>query len=112
MIRIIPKNDNVRTRIVYLDNRGGGGGGGAHNLSRNKMFTSNVTCDRITSLGRTLVQRINGIWSVSNMQIRNSKLCESSKCIVYSAVNHPLWMSMLFHRRGLLWLGSAVRHSM
>ena len=25
-----------------------------------------------------------------------------------SAVNHPYWMGMLFHRRGLLWLGSAV----
>ena len=42
------------------------------------------------------------------MQISNSKLCESSKCGVYSAVNHPWWMSMLFHRRCLLWLGSAV----
>ena len=28
------------------------------------------------------------------MQIRNSKLCEASNCIVYSAVNHPWWMSM------------------
>ena len=28
--------------------------------------------------------------------------------MVFSAVNHPWWMSMLFHRRGLLWLGSAV----
>ena len=34
------------------------------------------------------------------MQISNSKLCESSKCWVYSAVNHPWWMSMLFHRQG------------
>ena len=25
-------------------------------------------------------------------------------------VYHPWWMSMLFHRRGLLWLGSAVRY--
>ena len=32
------------------------------------------------------------------MQIGNSKLCEANKCIViYSAVNHPWWMSMLFH---------------
>ena len=52
------------------------------------------TCDRIASLG--------------NMQISNSRLCESSKCWVYSTVNHPWWVSMLFHRRGLLWLGSAV----
>ena len=29
------------------------------------------------------------------MQIRNSNLCEASNCIVYSAVNHPWWMSML-----------------
>ena len=27
-----------------------------------------------------------------------------------ATVNHPWWMSMLFHRRGLLWLGSAVRY--
>ena len=46
------------------------------------------------------------------MQISNSGLCESSKCWVYSAVNHPWWMSMLFHRRGFLWLGSAVRYKM
>ena len=39
------------------------------------------------------------------MPISNSKLCESS------AVNHPWWMSMLFHRWGLLWLGSAVRYN-
>ena len=32
------------------------------------------------------------------------------KCWVYSAVNHPWWVSMLFHRRVLLWLGSAVRY--
>ena len=25
------------------------------------------------------------------MQISNSKLCGSSKCIVYCAVNHPWW---------------------
>ena len=32
------------------------------------------------------------------MQIRNSKLYEASKCRVhvYSAVNHPWWMSTLF----------------
>ena len=42
------------------------------------------------------------------LQISNSKLCESSKCRVYSTINHPWWMSMLFHRRGLLWLSSAV----
>ena len=57
-----------------------------------------------------LVQRVSGILSACNMQISNSKLCESSKCGVYSAVNHPWWMSMLFHRRGLLWLGWAVRY--
>ena len=51
-----------------------------------------------------------GIASLGNMQISNSRLCESSKCWVYSAVNHPWWMSMLFHRRGLLWLGLAVRY--
>ena len=34
------------------------------------------------------------------MQIRNSKLCESSKCRAYSAVNNPWWMCMFFHRRG------------
>ena len=45
------------------------------------------------------------------MQIANSKLCESSKCRVYSVVNHPWWISMLFYRRGLLWLGSAVRYT-
>ena len=42
------------------------------------------------------------------MQISNSKLCESSKCWVYSTVNHP-W---LFHRRGLLWLGTAARYTL
>ena len=52
-----------------------------------------------------------GIASMGNIQISNSKLCESSKCWVYSAVNHPWWMSMLFHRRGLLWLGTAVRYN-
>ena len=41
-----------------------------------------------------------GIASLGNMQISNSRLCELSKCWVYSAVNHPWWMSMLFHRRG------------
>ena len=48
------------------------------------------------------------------MQISNSKLCESSKCrvTVYSAVNHPWWMSMPFHLRDLLWLVSAVRYTM
>ena len=61
-------------------------------------------------LKNTLVQRMSGILGACNMQISNSKLCESSKCWVYSAVNHPWWMSMLFHRRGLLWLGSAVRY--
>ena len=52
----------------------------------------------------------NGIASLGNMQISNSRLCESSKCWVFSAVNHPWWRSMLFHRRGLLWLGSAARY--
>ena len=41
-----------------------------------------------------------GIASLENMQISNSRFCESSKCWVYSTVNHPWWMSMLFHRRG------------
>ena len=36
----------------------------------------------------TLVQRISGILSACNTQIRNSKLCESSKRCLYSAVNH------------------------
>ena len=54
------------------------------------------------------MQRISSILGACNMQIRNSKLCEASKCWVYSAVNHPWWMGMLFHRRGLLWLGSAA----
>ena len=46
------------------------------------------------------------------MQIRNSKLCEASKCRVhvYSTVNHPWCRSMLFHRRSLLWLVSAARN--
>ena len=44
------------------------------------------------------------------MQIRNSKLCESSKCRVCSAVYHPWWISMLIHRRVLLWLVLAVRY--
>ena len=30
---------------------------------------------------------------------------------ILSTVNHPWWMSMLFHRWGLLWLGSAVRYN-
>ena len=51
-----------------------------------------------------------GIASLGNMLISNSRLGESSKYWVYSAVNHPWWMSMLFHRRGLLWLCSAVRY--
>ena len=42
------------------------------------------------------------------MQIRNSKLCEANECRVYSTVNRPWWMGMLFHRRVLLWFGSAV----
>ena len=46
------------------------------------------------------LQKCDGIASLGNMQISNSRLCESSKCRVYSAVNHPWWMSMLFHRRG------------
>ena len=45
-----------------------------------------------------------GIASFGNMQISNSRLCESSKCWVYTAVNHPWWVSMLFHRQGLPWL--------
>ena len=48
--------------------------------------------------------------SLGNKQISNSRLCESSKCWVYSAVNHAWWMSMLFHPWGLLWLFSAVRY--
>ena len=40
-----------------------------------QMFEGQCNCDGIASLG--------------NMQISNSKLCESSKCWVYSAVNHP-----------------------
>ena len=53
-----------------------------------------------------LIMYCDGIASLGNMQISNSRLCESSKCLVYSAVNHPWWMSMLFHRRG----GSAARY--
>ena len=37
------------------------------------------------------------------MQIFNSKLCGASKCMVYSTVNRPWWMSMLFY-----WCGLAV----
>ena len=33
-----------------------------------------------------LVQRISGILSACNMQISNTKLCESSKCWVYSVM--------------------------
>ena len=41
--------------------------------------------------------------------LSNSKLCEASKCLIYSTVrlNHTWWMSMLFHRRGLAVAGSA-----
>ena len=46
-----------------------------------------------------LVQRIYGILSACNMQIRNSTLCESSKCWLYSAINHHWWRSKLFHRQ-------------
>ena len=46
---------------------------------------------------RILVSSCDGIASLGNMQNSNSRLCESSKCWVYSAVNHPWWMSMLFH---------------
>ena len=45
------------------------------------------------------------------MQIRNSKLCDSSAGRLYSAVNHPLWVSMLFHPRGWLSLSSAARYT-
>ena len=45
------------------------------------------------------------------MQIRNSKLCEASKCSVCSAVHHPWMMRMLFHRQGLAVAGSAVRYT-
>ena len=38
-----------------------------------------------------LVQCISGILRACNMQISNSKLCESSKCREYSAVSHP-WL--------------------
>ena len=45
------------------------------------------------------------------MQISNSRLCESSKCWVYSAVNYPWWMSMLFHRRACCGLAPLFRFS-
>ena len=57
---------------------------------------------RSTSLKTDLIPigGVTGIASLGNMQITNSRLGESIKCWVYSAVNHPWWMSMLFHRRG------------
>ena len=42
-----------------------------------------------------------GTLSASNMQIRNSKHRGSCKCRVYSTVDYPWWMSMVFHQRGL-----------
>ena len=60
-----------------------------------------------TVANRFYDRKCNGVASLGNMQISNTRLCESSKCWVYSAVNHPWWMSMFFHRRGLLWLVSA-----
>ena len=44
------------------------------------------------------------------MQIRNSKLCEASKCRVYIAVKQPWCGSMLLQRRGLLWLVSTAHY--
>ena len=41
------------------------------------------------------------------MQISNSVVGEVSKCWVYSAVNHPWWLSVLFQGRGLAVAGSA-----
>ena len=40
------------------------------------------------------MERISGIWSASNMQIINSKLCEA--CWVYSAVDGHAFPSMWF----------------
>ena len=61
-----------------------------------------------------LVQRISGILSACNMQIRNSKLCESSKGCLYSAVNHPWLMSMLFPLMGfaVAWLSRSLQFIM
>ena len=49
------------------------------------------------NLNEQVLFQCDGIASFGNMQISNSRLFESSKCWVYSAVNHPWWMSMLFH---------------
>ena len=63
-------------------------------------------CDGISSLGKNmLVQRISGILSACNMQISNSTLCESSKCCLYSAVNHPCFPPTEF---AVAWLGPFV----
>ena len=68
--------------------------------------------DGIASLGRIRWFNILAASGVLvNMQIRNLKLCEASKCIVYSAVNHSWWRSMLFLRRGLAVAGQAVRYT-
>ena len=40
------------------------------------------------------------------MQILNSVFCDIGKYYKYSAVNHTLWMNMLFYQQGLLLLGS------
>ena len=59
-------------------------------------------CDGIAFLGRIRwcnVLASSGVL-VIYMQIRNSKLCEASKCRVYSAVNRPWWISKLFMATG------------
>ena len=36
-------------------------------------------------------------WIKIDMQIRNSVVCGVSKGCIYSKLNHPWWVSMLFH---------------
>ena len=77
----------------------------------NVLIGSPACADGLLFLAKTATELqemiCDGIASLGNMQISNSRLCELSKCWVYSAVNHPWWMSMLFHRQsfcGLAWL--------
>ena len=44
--------------------------------SSSSSSSSSYHCDGIASLGKIRMQRISGILSACNMQIRNSKLCE------------------------------------
>ena len=56
------------------------------------------------------ISKCDGVASLGNMQILKSRLCESSKCWVYSAVNPPLVDEHAFPPTGfaVAWLGCTL----